>query len=392
MLFVIASAVHAYQLPRCSVGSPRVAVRTTTPCATTSLSLDEVKEENRRLASEIPSALTTLLASVAELQLMRLRSSPGWVADGIKARFEASAAERQAKKAAAEAAIQAEQEAAMAEMVARQQAAEEALRERQEEAEAALLARQQAAEATAARIKAAPEELAAKVKSAPVEIAAKVKAAPTEVSAAVKGSLDQASTQVQLRALMAVESALGQLADTVAATGGALDPADMEKELEDADQTTMFTLDTRGDGFDDVRGVILSREKEWRQLTAYVQPRWEATSRTARLTYRWAVVITQELLLPFGRSVVDLIRGVRIPAAATAPRAARSAPPRPAPSPPTTSGFFGRVVPTRLPAKQAPAPAPPQRGLFGMVKPTRRPEPEPEPEPAKKRGLLSFAR
>jgi len=236
-------------------------------------------------------------------------------------------------------------------------------------------------------------ELAAKVKAAPVEIAGKVKAAPTEVSAAVRGSLDQASTQVQLRALMAVESALGQLADTVAATSGALEQVE-EDDDDDADQT-VFTLDTRGDGFDDVRGVILSREKEWQQLTTYVQPRWEATARTARLTYRWAVVITQELLLPFGRSVADLLRGVRVPAAAVAPRGARSPPPKPSPPPPspTTSGFFGKVVPTRLPAQQqAPAPSPPPpRGLFGMVKPTRRPEPEPEPK-AKKRGLFSLAR
>ena len=60
----------------------------------------------------------------------------------------------------------------------------------------------------------------------------------------------------------------------------------------------VFTMQPREDGWNDARELIAEREPAYRQLMQYLQPRWEATSRASKLAARWAVVITEEVVLP----------------------------------------------------------------------------------------------
>ena len=60
----------------------------------------------------------------------------------------------------------------------------------------------------------------------------------------------------------------------------------------------VFTMQPREDGWNDARDLIKEREPAFRTLMQYLQPRLEATSRASKLAARWAVVITEEVVLP----------------------------------------------------------------------------------------------
>lgn len=60
----------------------------------------------------------------------------------------------------------------------------------------------------------------------------------------------------------------------------------------------VLTMQPREDGWNDARELIKEREPAWHELVNYLQPRWEATSRASKLAARWAVVITEEVVLP----------------------------------------------------------------------------------------------
>ena len=145
------------------------------------------------------------------------------------------------------------------------------------------------------------------------------------------------------------------------------------------EETNIFTLQPRDDGWNDVRDGINTfrkqREPSWNALNEkYIGPASEA----AKVGWKWTKVLTNEVIevlpdsvktLPNKESLSGAVGSISVPKL---------------PSKESLSGAVGRVVPTRKPAVAPPKPAEPEPAApfwAFQKKPAAKPAPEPEPEP-----------
>lgn len=253
----------------------------------------------------------------------------------------------------------------------------------------------------------------------------------------VTGGVNKVVTGVQIQALSVVEAALDKTAEATRATAESVRGAGGDE----AEELEVWTLDPKGDGFDDVRAVVagkFGREKEWAVFSAYAAPRWEAVAGTTKTTARWTKVLAEELVSV--APTVDELKEFELPklsqlklpsggskpakskpkqkakpkAAAQKPKAAPAAPfsfsfgagagkaaappkaaaqkPKAAPASPFSFSFGAgkAAAPPKGKASQAKEAPKPKGGWFGASAPKKAKETvakkEKEPAPAKKKG------
>ena len=128
-----------------------------------------------------------------------------------------------------------------------------------------------------------------------VLLRAKAKAAVLVPPLTLTANALEVVSDVGAAAVVAAEAAaVAAEAGAAAAAAG----ADSIARLGPITDYPVFTMQPREDGWNDARDLITEREPAYRQLMQYLQPRWEATSRASKLAARWAVVITEEVVLP----------------------------------------------------------------------------------------------